>query len=437
MIEGGTPRRRTPAVVVRWISSRHLLPDDILSTIDRLSADFKSVIDKQREKDDNNAEEEQQQPPAPPVPIRIQFGQSHSTPNQLGRNETILKYSRRNWQRMVDLYRKEYQHYGLVNLVTTLTKLAKFTTVAEPHNTELFHKMFDKTLYCMETSMINARNYGSIIEAIAKLKAVPVGAVTKTKIGDSDDDNATAAPAYRPPPPFSTAAFRIVNYLADPVFCQDFLLTRLDTHAIGDVCWSLTELQRPDLLQNLLQGMDNASLTRLITNEENGGMVHLAKFMYACGSLGQSTPTLVTAIDIHADWLLDHGTPKAIAYTAWACGKLGIPALPLFTAIERRAEWFVTNGNPGDLSNTVWAMAVLGHHASTVPHFLTGLANRYNYMRTRGTYKEFKNTVWAFTQLNHPFIEPIPTADEVAASDLPPGAKPPRKPFRPSRIAFK
>jgi hypothetical protein len=440
--KGGPPWTHAAVVTaVRWISRRHLLPDDILSTIERLSADYKSVVIK----DDNNAEE--QSPEQEQVPVRIQFGQAHSTPNQIDRNEIILKYSRRNWQRMVDLFRKEHQHYGLVNLATTLTKLAKFTTVSAPHNTELFHQMFEKTLHCMGTSMINARNYGTIIEAIAKLQAVPVvsGAVTKKQNGDHiDDDNdspppATADPATTttPPWPYSAAALRIVNYLSDPIFCHDFVSTKLDTHAIGDVCWSVTELQRPDLLQSLLQEMDAACLTRLITNEEKG-MPHLAKFMYACGTLGQSTPVLVTAIEQHADWLLDHGTPKAIAYTAWACGKLGHTAPTLFAAMERRAEWFITNGNPGDLSNSVWAIATLGHHQSTTPHLLAGIASRYDYMRNRGTYKEFKNTQWAFAQLGHPFVEPI-IADggDAAALDLPPGAKPPRRPFRPSRIAFK
>jgi hypothetical protein len=444
--DGGGAPTTTHSAIVRWISRRPLLPDNIISTIERLSADYKSVVIKQREGDDNDNE-----PAEPQVPIRIQFGQAHSTPNQIDRNEIILKFSRRNWQRMVDLFRKEHQHYGLVNLATTLTKLAKFTTVSAPHNTALFHQMFEKTLHCMGTSMINARNYGTIIEAIAKLKAVPVvsGAVKKKPNDDNIDDNDNDAPAAPPPAaaaappstadattttpppwPYSAAALRIVNYLSDPIFCHDFLSTKLDTHAIGDVCWSVTELQRPDLLQTLLQEMDAACLTRLITNEEKG-MPHLAKFMYACGSLGQSTPVLVAAIEQHADWLLNHGTPKAIAYTAWACGRLGHTAPTLFAAIERRAEWFITNGNPGDLSNTVWAIATLGH-AST-PHLLAGIASRYDYMRNRGTYKEFKNTQWAFAQLGHPFIEPI-IADD---ADLPPGAKPPRRPFRPSRIAFK
>jgi hypothetical protein len=364
------PRQRG----LQFNKSRFNLPDEVESAIDRVIGDI-------------NIEDYKEQPPpvpfGPDLPNRVQFGHANSTPDQLERQSYIIKYNRKNWQRMVDKYRSEYHHYGLVNLSSTLGYLSKVTTIpSSPHNRELLLKMLDQTAHCIDTCNINARIYGSIVEAIVNLKALP------TTRRERMDVNF----------PQSSGAVRIISHLADPVFCRDFLHTKFDTHAIGDVCWSLAELDRYDLMQLLINEMDEEMLTKFLTvPDERGKMMHLAKFLYACGTLQVHSPALLAAMDAHADVLVQHGTPEAISFAAWACGKWRYPAIPLFTAIEARAHWLVhEKGNPGHLSNIVWAVAALGHGELT-PQLFENMAGRFEWMRSRSTYREFQIIQRSFT----------------------------------------
>jgi hypothetical protein len=324
---------------------------------------------------------------------RSQFGRVESTHQQFELNQKIVQLGRSNdWEAILALFRQEEDPeeeepepvvvnfddnsdssarlpplpprttrtaivsknqqkvaFGLINLSTALSQLTKVIPALQRdrrHHPAL-HRIIDGIADHVDqhnhvnddhnnrnkaAGIINARQYATIVHAIAKMHG---------RINTSN-----------------TSARRILQRLTDATFCQDFL-ERATPQDVSMVAWSLAKLGRRQLWSTLLAQMDEPVLSRLVFYGTTPQAV--ANTAWACAKLGQSAPGLFAALDRRGDWLVANGVPAHIATTAWACATLDHPAPNLFAALEKRADWFVTHGQAQEIATTAWAGFRLGH----------------------------------------------------------------------------
>jgi hypothetical protein len=189
--------------------------------------------------------------------------------------------------------------------------------------------------YSSSSGQIDARHYATILHAIARMH----GRISRTS---------------RPSPG------RIIHYLNDITFCQDFL-DQAAPQNIAQVMWSLAKLGRRKLCHNLIAILerDEQLVTRLAFHDPMPQP--LANTAWACAKLAIDAPRLLAAIDQRGDWIVGNGETQHISNIAWACGMLQYRAPTFFAAIEKRAEWFVRNARPQDLTNVMSAVTKLRH----------------------------------------------------------------------------
>ena len=304
----------------------------------------------------------------------------HTTASQIQRNKLIVTYGQsEQWSNILDLFQIERQDYGIQNLATTLSQLAKIPAFLQRnddhhhHHYQIFHDVMLVTADHIDVSVIDTRCYANIFHSIAKLRRVLW-----------QDD----------------AAHRIINHLADWHFAKDFLVNGRNPQGISNVCWSLVQLQRPDLMETLLLALDGSWVnTGLMIDGDNPQ--HASNIIWACAKLGQSpSRNLMSAMERRFDWLVQKGSAPAIAGTAWALATLGhqSPAL-FFTALEERADWFVENGDAQEIADTAWACAELSFPA---PALFQAIAKRSFWLVSHGTPETIATTAWAFEKLGHP-----------------------------------
>jgi hypothetical protein len=58
----------------------------------------------------------------------------HTTYSQVERNKKIMSYGKaQQWQKILDMFQQEQHDYGITNLATTLSQLAKISTFRRDH----------------------------------------------------------------------------------------------------------------------------------------------------------------------------------------------------------------------------------------------------------------------------------------------------------------
>jgi hypothetical protein len=288
--------------------------------------------------------------------------------------------------------------YGLVNLTTALSLLAEAIVPSSLHqrhrqtlegiidricehmervnqdnnnNEQEQHQLSNNTtttlgplpplpprarIYSCSSGQIDARHYATILHSIARMH----GRISRTS---------------RPSPG------RIIHYLNDPIFCQDFLDQAAPQH-VAQVMWSLAKLGRKKLCHNLVAILerDEQLVTRLAFHDPTPQP--LANTAWACAKLGIDAPRLLAAIDKRGDWIVGNGETQHISNIAWACGMLQYRAPTFFAAINKRAEWFVRNARPHELTNVKSAVTKLRHVMpalrSASPPMRTGRGGNHN-----------------------------------------------------------
>jgi hypothetical protein len=147
----------------------------------------------------------------------LHFGRVISTDSQMERTRQIRKHGKgKDWQRILETFINEREDYGLVDLATTLSQLARIQSFKRDH--PVLREMLATIANYIDESMIDARNYSNICHSIAKLQA--------------RDDSAQ----------------RIVNHLSTIKFAKDFLDSG-NPQDISNVAWALARLQRPELMK--------------------------------------------------------------------------------------------------------------------------------------------------------------------------------------------
>ena len=96
---------------------------------------------------------------------------------------------------------------------------------------------------------------------------------------------------------------------------------------------------------------------------EEGTPQAIASTALAFAKLGFQAPNLFAEIERRSRWLVESGTPQSVANTAWACATLNVESPMLFTEIERRSKWLVESGTPQGVANTALACAKLNFAA--------------------------------------------------------------------------
>ena len=81
---------------------------------------------------------------------------------------------------------------------------------------------------------------------------------------------------------------------------------------------------------------------------------------WAFATLGFESPKFFGEIEKRSEWLVNEGTPQAVANTAWAFATMSFESPKLFGEIEKRSEWLVNEGDPQAVANTAWAFTTLG-----------------------------------------------------------------------------
>ena len=96
---------------------------------------------------------------------------------------------------------------------------------------------------------------------------------------------------------------------------------------------------------------------------EQGTPQAVANTALSCAKLGFDAPNLFAEIDCHAEWL---AFLPAVANTAWSCATLGFNAPNLFAEIDNNARLLVKEGKPQEIANTAWSCATLGFNAANL-----------------------------------------------------------------------
>jgi hypothetical protein len=295
------------------------------------------------------------------------FGRVRSTERQVARTKQIVKHGKgKRWQRILDIFINESEDYGLVDLATTLSQLAKIQTFNKDH--PVLRQLLAAIAKYIDESVIDARHYSNICHSIAKLQAR------------------------------DHSAQRIVNHLLTVKLAKDFL-NSANPQDLSNVAWALARLGRPDLLKSLLSQMSESCRTSLF---EKGKTQAMANIAWACAALGLSSAELFKTIENRSDWLVANGTPQEIANTAWACATLGHRLPELFKAIENQAVWLVANGNTQEIANTAWACAKLGHKS---PALFDAIEDQSAWLVANGNPQAIANTAWACATLGHTLPE--------------------------------
>lgn len=283
--------------------------------------------------------------------------------SKIERTKKIVRYGTwQQWPRILELFEKEREDHGLVELSTTLSQLAKMKSFKRDH--PVLGEIFDTTANCIsKLSVMDARHYSNICHSIAKLKTR----------NDSAD--------------------KIVNYLSDSVFAKEFL-DHGNPQDISNLWWSLARLHRPDLMKTLLGQMSGKCENDLLSGDNPQ---HIANIAWACATLGYTWPALFTAIEERSNWLVTNGIPQAIANTAWACATLEYESPALFAAIENRSHWFVANSNPKGIATVAWACATLKRPS---PVLFAAIDNRSEWLVAKSFHPQaIANTAWACAKL--------------------------------------
>ena len=143
--------------------------------------------------------------------------------------------------------------------------------------------------------------------------------------------------------------------------------------------------------------MENRSLDLLTILELTFLTCH--KFIYTYGLA--EFPSNSSAMNIMrlmedgktAEWLFENGTPQNIANCVWACATLGITSPSLFRLLDGRNEWLFANITPQNIANCVWACGTLG---ITSPHLFRLLNDHTEWLVQEGTPQTFRIAHWLF-----------------------------------------
>lgn len=304
----------------------------------------------------------------------------------------IMGYGKKKeWVKILKLFQREQNDYGLHNLATTLSQLAWKIPAFQPKPD--LYEIYRATADCIDnaaaaSTTIDPPLYADICRSIGKLQAR-----------------------------YDDSAQRIINHLANGDFVQSFLERSKNPQDISNLAWSLARLSRPDLMEILLSVMIHSnkhkSLDPLLftkTPEVPANMI------WACAKLNLlKSPTtaeekdqeaavcvttpLLQAIENRAVWMVFHGRPGEIDKTAWAFATLEYPSPTLFAAIEKRSDWFAVHGDPVHIGHTAWAFATLNYHS---PAFFTAVETCADRLMQKGDPRNVANMAWAFATLNYP-----------------------------------
>jgi hypothetical protein len=185
----------------------------------------------------------------------IQFASVPPTELQKERMQKIVQNGKKGhkrkkqWPRILMMFLQERQNYGLMELSTTLSQLARIPAFLRDDRDAL-PEILDTIANCIEppeqksATMLDPQCYASICNSIAKLQ---------NRGGDCD-----------------SSAQRIIQHLSNPTFVQSFL-NASNPQDIATVSRSLARLKRPDLLDHVLHQMDDECRKAIVI--EMGGKV--------------------------------------------------------------------------------------------------------------------------------------------------------------------
>jgi hypothetical protein len=124
----------------------------------------------------------------------------------------------------------------------------------------------------------------------------------------------------------------------------------------------------------------------------------LAERFVACADVLE----IARAVSADAEWVVEHGNPRAVANLAWAFASLNLPAPVLFKAIADRPHVVAASASPVDLARTVWAFATL---KLVAPSVFKAVGERAAWLVAHGSPEDIANTAWAFGTLGIPAPE--------------------------------